>query len=284
VVQKIVRELNGFDNVYYEICNEPWMGNVQMTWQYEIISTIVQTEAVLPLRHLVSLNAMSLRITNAHPSVSIYNFHRADMANVVAKNYGLNRVIGDNETGFRGRENLAYRTEAWDCILSGGALFSSLDYSFTARHPDGSFREYKSPGGGNRQFRIEMSVLREFINRFDLVRMAPDPAVVEGPLPEGLVPARVLADAGRAYAVYLRQRTDADKTSKDPRGPAKGPGQPFSITVVLPAGAYRAEWSNPVNGNTVHRGRFRHDGGERALTVPAFAEDIALRIQNTQKE
>ena len=38
----------------------------------------------------------------------------------VAMNYGLNKVIGDNETGFRGTNDTPYRTEAWDFIIAGG--------------------------------------------------------------------------------------------------------------------------------------------------------------------
>jgi hypothetical protein len=213
VVRKIVQELNSLDNLYYEVCNEPWLGNVTSAWQHEMISTIVEAESALPERHLISLNAWNVRITEPHPAVAIYNFHRADVAQVVAQNYGLNRLIGDNETGFRGRANRAYRTEAWDCILSGGGLFSSLDYSFTPSHPDGSLTEYKSPGGGNKEFRKELAVLKDFIHGFQFVRMAPDASIVTGPLPPALAAPRVLAEPGRAYAIYLRRRTDVDKFS-----------------------------------------------------------------------
>ena len=213
VTRKIVQELNPFDNLYYEVCNEPWVGNVTSEWQNEIVATIVETEAALPARHLISLNSGKLRILDPHPHVAIYNFHHPDIADAVAQNYSLNRVLGDNETGFRGRDNLVYRTEAWDCILSGGGLFSSLDYSFTPAHPDGSLRDYKSPGGGNRDFRRQLRVLKEFIHDFDFVRMAPDASVVTGNLPAGLASPRVLAQPGRTYAVYLRRRTDADKFS-----------------------------------------------------------------------
>ena len=32
-VRKVVTELNGFDNLYYEICNEPYFGGVTLEWQ-----------------------------------------------------------------------------------------------------------------------------------------------------------------------------------------------------------------------------------------------------------
>jgi len=67
----------------------------------------------------------------------------------VALNYHWNVAIGENETGFRGKDDLLYRTEGWDFILAGGALYSNLDYSFTPAHPEGDFLDYKSPGGGS---------------------------------------------------------------------------------------------------------------------------------------
>src|SRR5438132_4933529 len=44
MVRKIVTELNAFDNVYYEVCNEPYFGGVTMEWQHHIADVIVETE------------------------------------------------------------------------------------------------------------------------------------------------------------------------------------------------------------------------------------------------
>jgi hypothetical protein len=37
-------------------------------------------------------------------------------------NYGLNRAIGLNETGFDGPADAAYRIQGWDFLTAGGAL------------------------------------------------------------------------------------------------------------------------------------------------------------------
>lgn len=211
VTRKLVAELNEFDNIYYEVCNEAWLGGVTLAWQNEMVATIVEVESSLPQRHLIALNLAGLKIAEPNPNVSIYNFHHPAPAEAVAANYALNRVIGDNETGFRGRENLAYRTEAWDCIIAGGALFSSLDYSFTPAHPDGTFLDYKSPGGGNPEFRKQLRVLKDFIHGFDFTRMSPDDSVIKACSPAGLRVTRALAEKGRAYAIYVRARTDVDR-------------------------------------------------------------------------
>ena len=74
----------------------------------------------------------SATISAPHAGVSVFNFHYAAPPDAVATNYHLNKVIGDNETGFRGTSDAPYRIEAWDFIIAGGGLFNHLDYSFAA--------------------------------------------------------------------------------------------------------------------------------------------------------
>src|SRR5438046_1901583 len=104
LVRRIVLELNQFDNLYYEICNEPYFGGVMLDWQRHISQVITEAERTLPNKHLISQNIAngSEGINAPDPLVSIFNFHYAAPPNAVAANYRLNKVIGDNETGFRG--------------------------------------------------------------------------------------------------------------------------------------------------------------------------------------
>ena len=113
---------------------------------------IVQTEAELDQQHLISLNIANGRkkVESPHPDVSIFNFHYCVPPDVVAMNHELARVIGENETGFRGSDDLLYRTEAWAFLLAGGAPYNNLDYSFAVGHEDGTFAyPATQPGGGN---------------------------------------------------------------------------------------------------------------------------------------
>jgi hypothetical protein len=206
LVRRIVLELNQFDNLYYEICNEPYFGGVTLDWQRHISKTIVDAERNLPNKHLISQNIANgaETISGADPLVSIFNFHYAAPPDAVAMNYHLKKVIGDNETGFRGTNDLVYRREAWEFIIAGGGLFNNLDYSFTVRHPAGTFVNYPAnqPGGGNPRYREQLRVLRNFMNKFDFVRMAPDTNVIRGGAPAGAT-ARALSQPGEAYAIYV---------------------------------------------------------------------------------
>lgn len=205
-VRKLVAELKSFDNIYYEICNEPYATGVPRNWEEKMIEIIVDAEKQLPAKHLISLNISngSQKIKEPNPAVSIYNFHYSTPPDSVGMNYELNKVIGDNETGFHGVADDAYRMEGWDFLLAGGGLYNNLDYSFTAGAEDGSYRYPQTqPGGGGASLRRQLRILRDFIYSFDYLRMKPDNSVISSGNPSGKT-ARALVDPGKAYAVYVR--------------------------------------------------------------------------------
>lgn len=264
LARKFVRELREFDNVFYEICNEPYFGGVTVDWQHHIANQIMDAQQDHPRKQLISRNVANgkQRVADPHANVSIYNFHYATPPEAVGMNYGLNKVIGDNETGFKGTNDAPYRIEAWEFLIAGGGLFNHLDYSFVAGHEDGTFAyPARQPGGGNPAFRRQMRILRDFINGFEFVKMKPDSTVITGPVPQGTWRG-VLAESGRAYAIYLRAGADNGV-----------------LEVALPAGAYRAEWVSPLTGAVVKTDDFQHAGGAKRLTAPEPAGETALSIK-----
>lgn len=275
LVKKIVAELAPFDNVYYEICNEPYFGGVTLDWQHRIADVIAEAEHSLPHPHLISQNVAnnSAKVEKPHPEISLFNFHYAAPPDAVAENYALDKVIGDNETGFDGTSDDVYRMEGWDFLLAGGGLYNNLDYSFVVGHEDGTFEYPKSqPGGGSVALRKQLRTLSDFIHGFDLVKLKPDAAAIKGPLPKGLS-ARCLSEPGKAYAVYVRP---LERKDSDPK-----PEKLTSLALELPAGAYQAEWISPASGQTLAEEKFRHDGGAKKLAAPAFDVDVALRVTAT---
>lgn len=269
MVRQIVTELNDRDNLYYEICNEPYFGGVTLAWQHRMADVIVGTEQSLNRRHLISQNIANgcAKVDQPHPSVSIFNFHYATPPDAVAMNEGLGRVIGDNETGFAGTNNLPYRREAWHFMLAGGGLFNHLDYSFAAGHEDGTYvYPAKQPGGGNALLRRQLRTLSRFIHRFSIVRMRPGNEVLRGGIPDGCS-ARVWVDPGRAYALYLSRNAE----------PAAGEAQ-SALQLALPRGSYDVEWLDPITGASDPRPRLHHSGGSVQLATPPFREDLAARI------
>jgi hypothetical protein len=264
VTRKLVAELNEFDNLYYEICNEPYeRGGLTSQWNDLIVAAIVETEASLPRKHLIAQGfpPSPRAVSGLNPHISILNFHAAK-PDAVRLNYPLNKVVAFDETGGADRSDRKYRTEGWEFLLAGGGVYDHLDFSFTPEHEDGMAVPLPpgTPGGGGPEIRNQLALLKRFIEGFDFVRMMPDPSIVRGRLPEA-TSIQVLAEAGRAYAVYVKGGTAAE------------------LSLELPAGAYGAEWVNPRTGRVEKAETFRHEGGDRTLASPVYAEDIALRVK-----
>jgi hypothetical protein len=272
LVRKIAAELRDADNVYYEVCNEPYFGGVTAAWTDRIVAALVDAESAAPAPHLIAQNIAngSAEVKNPNRHVSIFNFHYATPPQTVGLNYGLGKALADDETGFRGQGDLPYRTEAWDFLLAGGAVYDNLDYSFTAKHPDGTAKVTTSPGGGGPALRRQLQVLKDFMDGLDFVHMKPDNGVLKGGRvtaalagspPEARVTARALVEPGKAYAVYVRGGTRSE------------------LALELPAGPYRAEWVDTRTGETAKAEEFDHGGGQKVLASPEYADDIALRVK-----
>jgi hypothetical protein len=265
MVRKIVEELRDFDNVYYEICNEPYFGGVTLEWQNHIAETIVKAEANFKAKHLIAQNIAnkSKKVASPNPNVSIFNFHYAKPPIAVTENYGLNKVIGDDETGFAGSEPKPYRLEGWDFLIAGGAVYDNLDYSFTVGHEDGTAK-INAPGSGGPVLHKQLEILKDFINSFDFIRMKPDNSVIKGGIPDKAA-ARALVRVGRAYAIYING------------------GSEMKLIVELPKGTYKAEWVNTKTGKVDKTETFQHASGNRTLPSPKYVDDIALRIRRLSR-
>lgn len=283
----LVRELNGFDNLFYEIQNEPWADNrlpgeiinpylldrktwpnaveiptpETVAWQRAIARVITDEQSRLPNRHMVAQNVANFRLAvndgDLVPEASIVNFHYA-YPEAVEWNRGLSRAIGCDETGFAGKEDAHYRRQAWRFMLSGGALLNNLDYSFTVGHEDGRDTENQAPGGGSPALRRQLKVLSDFLHRFDLAQLNPDPLlVVRAP---GVV-THVLSQPGKAHAIYVQGRS------------------PTTITMNLAEGTWTAEWISVEDGRVLQRDTIVAKAGEAsALASPRFADAAAVRI------
>lgn len=269
VVRKLVAELNAFGNLYFEICNEPYeRGGLTSQWNDLIVAAIVETEVSLPKKHLIAQGfpPSPRAVSGLNPHISILNFHAAK-SDAVRLNYPLNKVVAFDETGGADRRDRKYRTEGWEFLLAGGGVYDHLDLSFTPDREDGTAVPLPpgTPGGGGPELRRQLAVLKRFIESFDFIHMKPDLSIVQGPLPVD-VSIQVLAEPGRAYAIYLKGGTQAD------------------LTLDLPVGSYQAEWIDTKTGRVAQAEPFEQGGGSRTLASPVYSEDIALRIRAQSKK
>lgn len=271
LVRTLARELNAFDNILWEIQNEPWSDNhtlgeilhpfwtnqgypnrVEYTapnsiaWQARMAAALREEEARFPVKHLVAQNVGNFRIAllpaDLIPQADVLNFHYA-FPESVTWNRAHAKPIGYDESGFMGADTAPYLRHAWNFLLSGGAVYNNLDYSFSVGKEDGTDVQPKSPGAGDPAFRARLKVLASFINSFDVARLQPWDFKLKGAM------ARCLANPGREYACYL-----------EGRGP---------VEVPMPTGVRTAEWIDIDNGAVV--------GTSNAS--PAFNGAIALRMR-----
>jgi hypothetical protein len=215
----------------------------------------------LPLRHLIAQNIANFRLPvndeDLVPEASILNFHYA-YPEVVDWNRGLRRVIGFDETGFAGKDDATYRRQAWNFILSGGGIFNSLDYSFTLGREDGTDIDNPAPGGGSPTLRRQLKVLSDFIHRFDLPPLNPNPLLVARA--PGVVPRVLSSRDGKAHALYLQGRA------------------PTTLELDLAKGLWTAEWSSVETGAVLKRETVKAAKPVTALRSPGFTDAIALRL------
>lgn len=208
-VRKMVRELNAFDNIFFEIQNEPWSDNqnlaafvnesddnlhsrawqkevvianeISMEWQAWVVSLIKEEEESLPKSHMIAQNISNFQYDlEALPdNISIVNFHYA-LPGAVQMNLDLGAVIGLDETGFMPHDEALYLDQAWRVVLSGAGLYNNLDYSFTADNEGGDWPIPDSnPGWGGPQFRAKLSILVETMNKIPFWEMDFDDSILD---------------------------------------------------------------------------------------------------------
>ena len=237
-VKHFIDELNGFDNVVWEIGNE--CNRQSALWQYHVIDVIKRYEATRPKQHLVWLNmsppdcfAAECPADIVSPSGSRVYLRTPPAAD------GKKVVIADSDhiSPLSVTHEWAWKSFArglhpilMDCKYQGLTWWSGR--GFQPDHPKWQ------------QLREALTIIRTYADQLNLVGMVPQAADVEFPSSTRYC----LYEPGKEYLVYQPQRET-----------------PF--TVKLPAGTYRQTWINPVAGKT-HGGIVETTGGKVTFTAP----------------
>ena len=287
-VKRLVTELNEYDNVIYEIQNEPWSdqpiaknkpnvwqkptpdnwesridipSQASIEWQSHIAKLITDTEKTLNKTHLIAQNYCNFvyPLEEIIPYVSIINFHYA-WSEAVTFNYGWNKVIGFDESGFAGSDDDTYRQQAWVFLMSGGGSFNNLDYSFAVGHEDGTLSQ-NAPGGGSPQLRKQLLILRKFFEALDFVNFSPDKDVV------------ALSPGAYAYAISNRK----DKFEIYLTGIAK------TLRINIPVGEYQVRWLNPASGTIVEEKTIQAQASGTTIEMPDYSIDMTVSLTKIDK-
>jgi hypothetical protein len=285
-VRKMVNALNGFDNFFFEIQNEPWAdhpvavynivnkenlnpgdwtykadfaGEAAMAWQDSLATAIADEESNLPQKHLIAQNYTNFKapIPEVSDLISIINFHYA-WPEAVEWNYHYDKVIGFDESGFAGAGDQVYRRQAWQFMISGGGLFNNLDYSFSVGNENGT-GDNNAPGGGSETLRRQLKILSDFLHSFELPKLHPDCTAVESS--PGLIP-YILSAGNEAYAIFLRavgtERTRLHLKTGD--------------------GTYRVQSLNTITGAYGEAAEVTAENGVLKIGIEIPEGELALKI------
>ena len=291
-VRKITEEVNSFDNVILEICDEPSSIGTGValagSWVGHLVDAARNAERGLPKKHMIAQEVEGPfggpMDFSADPRVSIItaqyiwgpepDAHGGEMGGMRALDYkyALNKPIELNETswypwGYKGDKIADSRVEAWEFIVGGGAGFNHLNGLFTPQDPAG-----KNPE--NERLLGALANLKAFMYGFDFLKMQPDKTFVASGLSTPNTYFRAITEPGKQYALYVHH-------SSERRGSyTVAPGKyRENLVLQLPPGDYQADWVDPERGEVIAGESFTHNGVDWTVTTPAYSVDVALRIK-----
>jgi hypothetical protein len=285
-IRKIVQEVNPFDNVVLEVCDEPslWTPIEEAApWVGHMIKVTHDAEVNLPKKHVIAQQvqgAIDGPIDySGHRDVSVivtqYLWLTGDLEigglQALDREYRHNKPIEQNETNYyplyKGDKIGASRVEAWEFMVGGGASFNQLNGLFTPEDPAGNTPENAKLLGALRS-------LKTFLESFRFVDMVPDRGfVVSGFEPETHY--RGMSQYGKQYALYIHH-------SADGRGAAYTVvhGEYHeTLVLALPMGSYKAEWIDPATGSVLATEDFKQQAATHVIDTPKYTVDVALRIK-----
>ena len=287
-VAKITTELNEYDNVIYDLCDEPRLqglpdGNVTfmpdsdvIPWLHALKEAFLAAEATLPKRHVLGQTVQSASPDlSAEPWCAWLPTEYARAATeAFKKDYAARKPIVNVESDYFGGALVKpygvddVRLEGWWFLLGGGAGVINLN---------GEYHRGQEAGGADTRERIvpQRKVLKDFVEGLDLTAVARFDGLSD-------IPASALASAlaipGREYAIYLVHAKDDGAWGAHFVAMPGTYHDSFTIKAI-PAGRYRLEWIDPVTGAVREFKPLDWQGGDLRVTTPEYSLDVALRMR-----
>lgn len=303
-VRKLVREVNQYDNIYWEICNEPFgdfAGHAAVAeveaWQAAIRDLIRAEEAALSHRHLIfqvpvertRADSALERLVDASTvdAINIHDYQQltyrdavlAPLARFMQRDLRLERirhlwtachaaakplVFDEDNAATNGLDEQAWTIHRKRAWTT---VCSGGHYNMIDFSIQSGGQETGTPAS-RATIRAWLKHLSLFIHGVDFVHMAPNREFCSGVPAETL--AVTLARPGHEYVVYVADRREIDEA---------GHGRPCggAIGFVLPPGSYTARLYDPVLGQ-YRGGPVSLAGGAAALELPSFQHDLVVHI------
>ena len=301
LITKTLTELNEYDNVIYEICNEPRFSRQGATaaasqetvdWHNDLINHIVTTEASMANQHMIGVNYMNdYCLDRLNANVDYVNAHYTHMDDgvgiieLLGSYYTETRMFALDEPSVFGPHNVGGggwtgnfdaadgRVEAWETLVGGAGMYDGL---ITSEVYTGSFTSANA-----NTYRGYLKEAKEFMQGFYLQNMHRDnTSLVAG----GSSGNRRVAlssggnqQGGLQYALYIHNSSIETSGQQLHYNVVSG-SYTAGVTLNIPAGSYLSKWINPSTGAIISQQSFTHAGGGRVFTPAAFSVDVALAI------
>jgi hypothetical protein len=301
--RKIIQETAGYDNVYYEICNEPGGGIAGHAspadvdaWQAEMARVLRDEMQRLQRPHLLSgQQAFTYGAKNAFPQdgtfsnkiFDVVNVHPLpntqfdgqvyDMGNFMSKELRLDQVASFCQASFPRPKPVVLdedNTASMYRDLTGwtihrkrawAAALSGCHYDYI----DFSITVGSEQGTAASQAAIRswMQHLSEFLASFDYTHAALDSKWITH-YPEHVTVAS-MSVADRDFVAYLGD-------SRELEAPAAGEVLTGRVSLSLPPGAYEVRLYSPVSGE--YSPAIEMMGGKpNEVILPPFRQDVVIR-------
>jgi hypothetical protein len=289
-IEKLTTELNEFDNVIFDICDEPSLqgrpdgsciflpDSTVVLWIKAMKDAFLETEKKLPKKHILGQTVQSLSpdfsaeswcewlpteyITSAQKALDINFKSNKPLMNVESNYFGISLTKNPYDAD-------AVRLEGWWFMLSGGAGNINLN---------GEYYRGQETGGPITQKQIvpQRKVLKEFMNSLDLINLSPFTGF-SGLHSDAIC--KSIAQPGEQYAFYLFHGAPESEWGSHFTAKPGNYQEKLSISAV-PEGTYMVDWIDPVSGKVIQSEKINSNGKDLALKTPNYSLDIALRISN----
>jgi hypothetical protein len=302
-VRKLVAELNPYDNLIYDVADEPdyfsMIDDKKVNpWVSEMMDEVIHAEKTLPTKHLIAQTfhrslEKSGKKWGADPRTAWISVEYTAGLGAFDSQYAYNKPYVLIETTTPVLNPLGFwkieygidasRVHAWPFMVAGGAGCLEFNDDFDSQAPAGRERTV--------EILRQRGILRKFIESFDFVRMShfTDFAGIGRNAirndKTGKAWGTAMAEPGRQYALYV-SHSYIEEVPKQPGYYKVVPGNyREEITLkALPGNTYVAEWIDPSNGSVIASENIKHPGGDLLLKTPSYTIDVALRMKTAAAE
>jgi hypothetical protein len=276
-VKKIASELIEFDNIIFDISDEPEMqGQDSRGWNSVMLDALISVDHY---KHMYGETAHSASpdFTKEKRISWLPTEYISPMEATLDRDYTNAKPIVDVETAYYpswyGHPVEETRAEGWYGMLGGLAGIIHLNADFSVSNP--------SAKGTSTEKAIlpQKRILMDFIRSMDIIKMTRFAGFkVSG---SGVF-ARGIAEPGKRYALYIFHGTR--KWNNWPQGPTASRFNvdvgwfADTVSIDLQPGPYSIKWINPATGAVIASGRRESSGGDLRIETPRYYTDIALKI------